>query len=97
MKLTDKIKQQPAGKGCQPKTEKQAAQWAMYDELGKRWKFPRPLTPALIEKLSIALTGEPRGIPLKVWEEAIDHMNELVDIQNPYGFLRYELMRRLRK
>lgn len=97
MKLTEKIKETAAGKACQPHTEKQAEQWAFYDELMKLWRFPRPLTPALIEKLSLALTGQPRGIPINVWREAIAYTNERVDLTHPFGFLRTDLARRLNK
>lgn len=88
---------QPPGKGCQPKTEKQADQWSYYDSIMTAWKFPKPLNPSLIENLNKALTGEPRGIDLNIWLEVINEMNEKQGLTNPFGFLRFCLMKRIPK
>ena len=77
-----------SGKGCQPKTEKQANQMAYYDEVASLWKFHRPLTQAMIEKLCHDYTGEIRGISLDVWREVLTKMTERNTIRGPLGYLR---------
>jgi hypothetical protein len=97
MKLREDFQSQPAGKGKIPTTEKQADQMVYYDSIQAAWRFPKPLSYSLIEKLNLALCGSPRCIPLAVWQEVIDKMGDTADIQNPFGLLRFLLMKRLEK
>jgi len=97
MKLSDNFQPQPSGKGAQCHTEKQANQRAYYDSITSAWGFSKPLSYSTIENLCKYFTGQPRGIPLTIWLEVINEMNELQDITNPIGFLRGMLTKRIPK
>ena len=97
MKINETPLPQPAGKGAQPHTERQAGQWALYDTVMALWPFQEkhPLTPALIEKWSKELTGKPQGIPIAIWQSIINEVAVWEHIKRPLGYLKYKLTQRM--
>lgn len=96
MKVKEPSLPQPSGKGCQPHTERQASQWAFYDTIMAMWPFDKPkLSPSVIERFCRELTGRPQGIPLLIWQQAIERTREMSNLKHPIGFLRCELLKRM--